>query len=391
MSLYVFAKAVNSFHTLLPNNEDSINTHMKRICVLIPAYNEQIVISSTIKSLIECGFNPHDIFIVDDCSTDGTFAEAKKYIDNVISMPSNSGKARAQTHAIDHFKLTSRYDYVAMMDCDSQVGHDFKKILQRHTYDYPSVDLFVGQVKNAKSNNLISALRAVEYTFSHNIVKKGQHNFGVIYVAPGCASVYSSRMLEKLVFDPDILAEDMDLTLQVHALGGKIRYLHGAEVTTQDPQTIADYNKQVMRWFRGFWQVVNKYNILKLGLRKKVSLYMLYIILDTLIANRIVTAFVSAFFLPLYVVLIGVLIDFSIFFGLTVYAAVKTKRYNICLKSPLLYLLLFFNAFAFIKSFFEVIILRKKNFGWNKVARYTGEEDEKATSSSSATVHTRTG
>lgn len=350
---------------------------MKRICVLLPAYNEQIVISSTIKSLLECGFKPHDIFIVDDCSTDATLDTAKQYTSNVVRMAANGGKARAQTYGLDHFRLTSRYDYVVMMDCDSRVSPNFKKILQRHTYDYPTVDLFVGQVKNASNDNIISALRTVEYTFSHNIVKKGQHNFGVIYVAPGCASIYLSRTLDKLVFDPDILAEDMDLTLQVHALGGKIRYLHDVEIVTQDPQTLSDYNSQVMRWFRGFWQVVNKYNILKLGLRKKVSLYMLYIILDTLVANRIVTAFVSAFFLPLYVVLIGVLIDFSVFFGLTAYAAVKTKRYNICLKSPLLYLLLFFNAFAFIRSFFEVIILRKKKFDWNKVARYTGEEDEK--------------
>lgn len=350
---------------------------MKRICVLIPAYNEQIVISSTVESLLESGFSPHSIFIVDDCSTDQTATVAKKYTDNVVVMPSNSGKANAQVYAIEHFKLLSKYDYVIMMDCDSKVGPDFKEIVYSNAIQFPKTDLFVGQVKNSKSGNLISALRAIEYTFSHNIVKKGQHNFGVIYVAPGCASVYSTRILKKLVFDPNILAEDMDLTLQVHALNGKIKYLHGAEVITQDPKTFIDYTKQVTRWFRGFWQVVNKYNVLKLGLRQRVSLYMLYIIFDTLVANRIFTAFVSVFFLPLYVVSIGVLIDFILFLLLAAYAAFKTRRIDVIIKSPILYLLLFYNAYAFIKTFFEVIILRKKKFNWNKVARYTGEEDGK--------------
>ncbi len=361
---------------------------MKRICVLIPAYNEQIVISSTIQSLLECGFSSTDIFIVDDCSTDETYEEALKYTSNVYRLEKNSGKASAQRQAIDKFKLIYKYDYVIMLDCDSNVGVHFKDVLYGNAYRYPDVDLFVGQVKNAKSKNIISALRAVEYTFSHNIIKKGQDNFGVIYVSPGCASMYSTRILKRLIFDSSTLAEDMDLTLQVHALTGKIRYIHEAEVITQDPRTLKDYNKQIMRWFRGFWQIVEKYNILKFGFKSRVSLYMLYIILDTLIANRIFVIFMSMFFLPLYLIITALLIDFTVFFLLTAYAAIETKRAGLLPLAPLMYILVFLNAFAFVRSFVEVIILRKKSFGWNKVTRYIGEQNEKAiNSTSSATTN----
>ena len=117
---------------------------MKRICVLIPAYNEQIVISSTIESLIESGFNPHSIFIVDDCSTDQTAEVARKYTENVVTMPTNSGKANAQSYALKHFKLLRKYDYVVMMDCDSVVGDHFKEIIYAYIYKHPEIDLFVG-------------------------------------------------------------------------------------------------------------------------------------------------------------------------------------------------------------------------------------------------------
>lgn len=343
---------------------------MKRICVLIPAYNESLVIGPTIKSLINSGFDPDSIYVVDDCSSDDTSECAREFTAKVARLSVNSGKALAQAYAIEYFNLVRKYDYVVMLDCDSTVGPNFKEVIHTYAYRHPDVDLFVGQVKNAKTSNVISALRTVEYTFSHEIVKKGQHNFGVIYVAPGCASVYSTRVLNKLHFDPTTLAEDMDLTLQVHELGGKVMYIHGAEVITQDPQTLADYNKQITRWFRGFWQIVDKYSIFRVGLHSRVTLYMLYIILDTLLANRILTAFVAAFLMPLQFVLLGVAIDFAIFFCITAYAAFKTKRYAICLKSPLLYLLQFFNAYAFMRSFFEVIVFRKKAFKWNKVARY---------------------
>ena len=344
-----------------------------RICVLLPAYNEQIVIGSTIQSLLNCGFDPTDIFIVDDYSTDETFYKALEYTSNVYRVEQNGGKAKAQTTAIEHFKLLYKYDYVIMLDCDSQVNENFRDVLFANAVRHPGVDLFVGQVKNAKSDSVISALRAMEYTFSHSIVKKGQDNFGVIYVSPGCASMYSTRMLRRLHFDSATLAEDMDLTLQVHALNGKIKYVHDAEVITQDPKTYSDYHKQIMRWFRGFWQIVQKYNIMKFGLKHRVSAYMMYLILDALLANRIFVILISLFFLPLYLILLGVAIDFTIFVIIAAFCAIETKRLDVIYKAPLMYLSLFLNTYAFIRSFIEVIILRKKTFGWNKVTRYIEE------------------
>jgi cellulose synthase/poly-beta-1,6-N-acetylglucosamine synthase-like glycosyltransferase len=354
----------------------SPNKYRMRICVLVPAYNEQIVMGPTIQSLVDSGFKSSDVFIVDDCSTDDTKAIALKYTDNVVTVPSNGGKAAAQAYAIDVFKLNYKYDYVIMLDCDSFVTSNFKDILYAEAYKRPDVDLFVGQVVNARNKSLISSLRAVEYTFSHDLIKKGQDNFGVIYVSPGCASMYSTRMLKRLVFDSNTLAEDMDLTLQVHKLGGRIKYIHDAEVVTQDPKTISDYLKQITRWYRGFWQIVDKYNILKLGFRSRVSLYMLYIILDTLIANRVLIILLSVFFLPLKIVMLGLLTDFIVLLLLSLYASLRTKRYDVFMKTPLFYPLLFLNAYAFVVSFVEVIVLRKKAFGWNKVMRYKGERNE---------------
>jgi biofilm PGA synthesis N-glycosyltransferase PgaC len=350
-----------------------INTHMKKICILIPAYNEQIVISSTIQSLLGCGFRSTDIFIVDDHSTDNTNTEALKYTSNVLRLENNSGKAAAQRIAVEKFGLVYKYDYVIMLDCDSTVNEDFRDVLYINSYMYPNVDLFVGQVKNAKSKSIVSAIRAVEYTFSHSIVKKGQDNFGVIYVAPGCASMYSTRILSQLHFDSSTLAEDMDLTIQVHLLDGIIKYIHEAEVITQDPGSMADYHKQIMRWFRGFWQIVKKYGVFKFKLKHRVNYYMMYIIFDALFLNRIFLILLSMFFLPLHYIAIGLALDFIVFVLIAIFSAYKTKRFDVIYKTPLIYFSFILNTYAFIRSFIEVILLRKKTFGWNKVTRYTEE------------------
>lgn len=347
---------------------------MKKICILLPAYNEELVIGKTIESLIDSGFKSENIYVVDDCSSDQTFSVTKAYTENVATVPMNGGKARAQIYALEKFDLLRRYDYVLMMDCDSTVSNNFKEIVYNNIHSHPTVDLFIGQVKNAHADNLISALRTIEYTFSHEIVKKGQSNFGVIYVAPGCASIYSTKMLSKLTIDHSTLAEDMDLTIQVQELNGKIKYLHDAHVITQDPQSYKDYQKQITRWFRGFWQIIDKYNVLKFGLHSHVTPYLFYLMLESLVANRIFTSlFFLAFLMSWKVVVFGLVLDFCVFFLISLWAAHKTKRYSICLKTPLIYPIMFYNAYVFVKCFFEVIVFRKKSFGWNKVDRYIGD------------------
>ena len=341
-------------------------------CILIPAHNEEVVIQSTLNSLIEAGFEPDIIYIVDDCSTDNTHKICFDNNVNICKTPENLGKAGAQQYALNYFQLFDKYKYVIMMDADTRVNENFRDVLSFNLISYPDVDLFVGQVTSSKAKNIYSSYRAIEYTFSHEVIKKGQDRFGVVYVAPGCVSVYSTDILRHLKFDSTVLAEDMDLTIQVHKLGGRIKYLHDVRVITQDPNTYSDYHKQLLRWYRGFWQVV-----LKHGFRKsRVDFYILYLIFDSLIFNRAILLLLSLIGLSFVPIILGLIIDMLIFTCVGLYASYETKRADLIYKIPIVYFLSFFNTYAYIRSFFEVIVLRKKNFGWNKVKRY-GEKNEK--------------
>ena len=53
-----------------------------RIAVLIPAYNEELVIAGTIKALIHADAERSDIYVVDDKSTDKTAEIARSMVDN---------------------------------------------------------------------------------------------------------------------------------------------------------------------------------------------------------------------------------------------------------------------------------------------------------------------
>lgn len=341
-----------------------------RIAILIPAYNEEIVLEGTISALVEAGCNPSDVYVVDDRSTDHTALIAQECGVNAYTVEVNGGKANAQKEALTHFKLLEAYDWIVFLDGDTKVDKDFMFHMTLCAVKDPSVALYVGQVKSAENSHVFSASRAVEYAYGQDLMKAGQSNFNVIFVSPGCASMYKTSMLAKLEIDHMTLAEDMDLTVQVHRQNGRVVYVPEAIVYTQDPSTLKDYNKQILRWYRGFWQVIAKHGTLSLFKRKqRIDWYMLLLIVDAIVFNRAIWLIGLMFYMP-HNALALLAIDVGTAAAVTVYGAYRTKRLDCIYKFPLTYFITYLNIFAYTRSLVEILILKKELLTWNKVARY---------------------
>jgi len=341
-----------------------------KIGVLIPAYNEECVIADTIGALIVAGYSPTDIYVVNDRSTDRTEEIALSLGVHVITVPVNGGKAKAQEYALKNYGLTDLYDWIVFLDGDTKVEPNFGRVFEFAAIDNPDVSLFVGQVASANNRHIFSAYRAFEYAYAQNIIKKGQDNFSVVYVSPGCASMYKSSVLAQLHIDSNTLAEDMDLTLQVHRLGGKVKYVHDAVVVTQDPNSLKDYVKQSMRWKRGFWQTILKHRTFSFTRKQAVDWYMIYLTLESLIFNKIFLLGAAWILSGPMVIVWGLLFDLLIFSAIAFYSFTKTKRVDTLTHIPVFYLLAYVGLYVHLVSFVEIIVLRKHILAWNKVERY---------------------
>lgn len=340
-----------------------------RICILIPAYNEEVVIEGTIASLMEADGRKEHIYVVDDKSTDETAKIARTIGVNVYTMSENSGKAAAQRKAIQYFLLLLRYDWIIFMDGDTKVDKNFLIAFEQSAINGPEVGLYLGQVKSVKNNHIYSASRAFDYTYGQDIAKQGQSNFNVIFVAPGCASMYNCRVLENLEIDHTTLAEDMDLTMQVHRAKKRVVYVSDAIVNTQDPGTLNDYHKQVLRWYRGFWQTVKKHKIFSLCKKQPVDFYMILITIDALFLNRIFGLIFVMYMFPSYWIM-AIIVDIAWHILISFYSAFKTKRLDVIYKLPVYYWLSYLNFYAYMRAFVEIVICKKELLAWNKVKRY---------------------
>ena len=95
---------------------------MKKILLMIPAYNEAENIGALLKQMKEAGLETSmDILVIDDCSRDGTSEIVKESGFKVIRQVFNMGYGAALQTAYK-YAVEKDYDYLLQMDADGQ--HD---------------------------------------------------------------------------------------------------------------------------------------------------------------------------------------------------------------------------------------------------------------------------
>ena len=120
---------------------------MRRVCVVIPAYNEATVIGEVVKSAREVFLKSKkaydiDIVVVNDGSKDETANEAKKGGAIVINHILNSGAGSATLTGLTYARQHN-YDIAATMDADGQHAPD--DVLEGiKSIDQGNADLLIG-------------------------------------------------------------------------------------------------------------------------------------------------------------------------------------------------------------------------------------------------------
>lgn len=120
---------------------------MRRVCVVVPAYNEATVIGEVVKSAREVFLKSKkaydiDIVVVNDGSKDKTASEAKKGGAIVINHILNSGAGSATLTGLAYARQHN-YDIAATMDADGQHAPD--DVLEGiKSIDQGNADLLIG-------------------------------------------------------------------------------------------------------------------------------------------------------------------------------------------------------------------------------------------------------
>lgn len=223
---------------------------MKRTAILIAAHNEAAVIAKTLQSAL----GQADIFVASDNSTDATAEIARKYTPYVLEV-SRGGKGRAIRALIEHYDITQNYRSFLILDADTLLG----KGAVRHFYKALGRNAGAVGVLRPANGGLCSYWRSVLHLMTAKVYRRGMAATNTIPIMSGTCAIWSTRAFRYIDYE-DTPVEDMDFTYQIHRKKlGRIVYSPHSVVYTQEPLTLSDYCKQMLRWLRGYWLTTAKY------------------------------------------------------------------------------------------------------------------------------------
>lgn len=229
------------------------------VSALIAAYNEESVILRTVHSVLASDYPLAEVVVVDDGSTDGTFAVLDKEFGGDprvrVLRQSNGGKASALNNGLEN----ASGEILFCIDADTQLAPDAVSKLTRHFED-PAVGAVAGNVRVGNMVNLLTRWQSVEYTTSQNIDRRAYALLNAITVVPGAIGAWRrSAVLEVGAYQTDTLAEDMDLTWRLRRAGYRQTNEAEAFAYTEAPETFSAFFKQRFRWAYGTLQCLWKH------------------------------------------------------------------------------------------------------------------------------------
>jgi cellulose synthase/poly-beta-1,6-N-acetylglucosamine synthase-like glycosyltransferase/peptidoglycan/xylan/chitin deacetylase (PgdA/CDA1 family)/spore germination protein YaaH len=235
-----------------------------RVAVLIPAYNEEMVIVRTIRSVLNSDYKNLHVIVIDDGSSDNTAEVARAAYAGEIAAghvqvlsKANQGKASALNFALD--RLTEEI-YVGI-DADTVIAADAISKLIPHFED-PRIGAMAGNAKVGNRVNLWTRWQALEYITSQNFERRALDLFNVVTVVPGAIGAWRTGPVKAAGGYPlNTVAEDADLTMSLLEAGWRVNYEDRSLAFTEAPINAKGLMRQRFRWSFGILQAVWKHKL----------------------------------------------------------------------------------------------------------------------------------
>lgn len=305
------------------------------VSIVVPAYNEEVTVVDTVKSLLIMDYRLYEIIVVDDGSKDTTSQVVKDAfqlikVDRPINrqipckrevhvyegtvngihitlvQKENGGKADALNMGIN----VARFPYFICMDADSVLQKDSLKNIVRPVLENDNIVAVGGLVRISNCTvlnqgelveyhmpwNPIVGMQILEYDRSFMASRILMDKYNGNLIISGAFGLFHKETVSNVGgYDVNTMGEDMELVVKLHSfcrinkLPYGIRYASDAICWSQCPSSIRDLHKQRRRWYLGLFQCLKKHRKMFLsseyGMVGNISFlyYLLYELLSPMI------------------------------------------------------------------------------------------------------------
>ena len=262
--------------------------------VVIPARNEEMIISATIRSVLRL-VKPGNVHVVADGCDDDTGLIALSWGLNVLEPMPARGKAAGIEAVVRDFDLPGRFRVLLIVDADTELDeHYLERALP--LFDDPEVVAVAGYAKTSwrpqeltLMGRLLVAYRTRLYAVMQWI-KYAQtwRRTNVTAIVPGFASMYRTSVLAQHGPQP---AGPGHRGLQ-HDLRGapqaarEDRLPAGHRCHHAGPGQPPDYYRQITRWQLGLWQTVRRHGLWPSWFCLALGVFLLEVVVASVLMHR---------------------------------------------------------------------------------------------------------
>jgi len=273
------------------------------VSLLVPAYNEEATIASSVRSLLQLDYPEFEVVVVNDGSNDATlealheafdleaFPEAhwrrlktkpvraiyhsRLHANLRVVDKENGGKADALNVGIN----AARHPLFCAVDADSILQRDSLRRVVEPFLDDPTTVAAGGTVRIANGctvsgghlervalpDNLLALLQIVEYLRAFLFGRLGWSTVNAVLIISGAFGVFRKDVVvEAGGYRADTIGEDMELVVRLHrvlrARGERYRihFVPDPICWTEAPESLAVLKGQRIRWQRGLAESLHR-------------------------------------------------------------------------------------------------------------------------------------
>lgn len=224
------------------------------VTVMIPAHNEESVISSTVENILGLDYENFEIIVIDDRSSDNT-ASVIRELENkhakvtalIREKDAFPGKSAVLN---DAFKI-AKGDAILVFDADATVDPDFLKKMIPHLEPKEVGAVQARKVIRNKNVNLLTRCQNNEYTMDAHL-QVGRDSVKGAVELRGNGELIKREAIEDIGgWNNYTIVDDLDMSTRLHIKGWDIRFCLDAVVYEEGIIYIKPLYRQRRRWLEG--------------------------------------------------------------------------------------------------------------------------------------------